>query len=175
MQKNIILIGFMGTGKSTIGRNLSQTFGYPLVDTDQLIVEQQGRSIPTIFKENSEEAFRDMETELLKSFIKHSGHIIATGGGIIGRPENRQLLRELGYVVWLIAHPTEILKRTSRNANRPLLDNDDPEKTIHDLLRVRTPLYRNAAHIGIETDNLSFDEVTTGIIESARYHFGTQE
>ncbi|MDB4714335.1 hypothetical protein OAF14_04375, partial [Akkermansiaceae bacterium] len=75
MQKNIILIGFMGTGKSTIGRNLSKTFGYPLVDTDQLIVEQQGRSIPTIFKENSEEAFRDMETELLKSFIKHSGHI----------------------------------------------------------------------------------------------------
>jgi shikimate kinase len=67
MQKNIILIGFMGTGKSTIGRNLSQTFGYPLIDTDQLIVEQQGRSIPTIFKENSEEAFRDMETELLKS------------------------------------------------------------------------------------------------------------
>lgn len=175
MQKNIILIGFMGTGKSTIGRNLSQTFGYPLVDTDQLIVEQQGRNIPTIFKENSEEAFRDMETELLKSFIKHSGHIIATGGGIIGRPENRQLLRELGYVVWLIAHPTEILKRTSRNANRPLLDNDDPEKTIHDLLGVRTPLYRNAAHIGIETDNLSFDEVTAGIIESARYHFGTQE
>jgi shikimate kinase len=116
-----------------------------------------------------------METELLKSLIKYSGHIIATGGGIIGRSENRQLLRELGYVVWLIAHPAEILKRTSRNANRPLLDNDDPERTIRDLLGVRTPLYRNAAHIGIETDNLSFDEVTTGIIESARYHFGTQE
>jgi shikimate kinase len=104
MQKNIILIGFMGTGKSTIGRNLSQTFGYPLIDTDQLIVEQQGCSIPKIFEEKSEQAFRDMETEVLKSLIKHSGHIIATGGGIIGRPENRQLLRELGYVVWLIAH-----------------------------------------------------------------------
>ena len=128
MQKNIILIGFMGTGKSTIGRKLSQTFGYPLIDTDQLIVEQQGRPIHVIFEENGEQSFRDMETKLLKSLIKHSGHIIATGGGIISRPENRQLLRELGYVVWLIAHPSEILKRTYRNANRPLLNNDDPEK-----------------------------------------------
>ncbi|MDF1711534.1 MAG: shikimate kinase [Akkermansiaceae bacterium] len=175
MQKNIILIGFMGTGKSTIGRNLSQTFGYPLIDTDNLIVEQDGRSIPQIFKEEGEQAFRDMETKLLQSLNRHTGHIIATGGGIIGRPENRQLLRKLGYVVWLIARPAEILERTSRNSNRPLLNNEDPEKTIRDLLEIRTPLYRDTAHLGIETDNLSFDEVTTGIIESARYYFGTQE
>ncbi len=175
MQKNIILIGFMGTGKSTIGRNLSQTFGYPLIDTDQLIVEQQGRPIPQIFEDEGEQSFRDMETALLQSLHKHTGHIIATGGGIIGRPDNRHLLRELGYVVWLIARPSEILERTSRNSNRPLLNNDDPEKTIRNLLEIRTPLYRDTAHLGIETDNLSFDEVTTGIIESARYHFGTQE
>jgi shikimate kinase len=175
MQKNIILIGFMGTGKSTIGRNLSQTFGYPLIDTDNFIVEQDGRSIPQIFEEEGEQAFRDMETKLLQSLNRHTGHIIATGGGIIGRPENRQLLRKLGYVVWLIARPAEILERTSRNSNRPLLNNEDPKKTIRDLLEIRTPLYRDTAHLGIETDNLSFDEVTTGIIESARYYFGTQE
>ncbi len=174
MQRNIILIGFMGTGKSTIGRNLSRTFGYPLIDTDHLIEEREGCPIPEIFAEKGEEAFRDVETETLKSLAKHSGHIIATGGGIIGREENRALLRELGYVVWLIAKPSEILKRTSRNNNRPLLNNEDPEKTIRDLLEVRTPLYRDTAHLGIETDNLSFDEVTTGIIESARYHFGSQ-
>ncbi|MFT6864028.1 MAG: shikimate kinase [Akkermansiaceae bacterium] len=175
MQRNIILIGFMGTGKSTIGRNLSQTFGYPLIDTDTLIVEQQGRTISEIFESEGEGAFRDLETNLLHSLRKHSGHIIATGGGIIGRPINRKLLRELGYVVWLIARPSEIFERTSRNTNRPLLQNDDPERTIRELLELRTPRYRDTAHLGIETDNLSFDEVTTGIIESARYHFGSQE
>ncbi len=115
MQRNIILIGFMGTGKSTIGRNLSRTFGYPLIDTDQMIEEQQGRPIPDIFATDGEDVFRDIETEVLRSLHKHSGHIIATGGGIIGREENRKLLRELGYVVWLIAKPSEILDRTSRN------------------------------------------------------------
>jgi len=175
MQRNIILIGFMGTGKSTIGRILSQTFGYPLIDTDQLIEEQQKTSIPEIFAQKGEEAFRDIETELLRSLEKYSGHIIATGGGIITRPENCALLRKLGYVVWLVAKPAAILERTSRNSNRPLLNNDDPEKTIRDLLEKRTPHYQKTAHLEIETDNLSFDEVSTGIIESARYHFGSQE
>ncbi|MGD1978927.1 MAG: shikimate kinase [Akkermansiaceae bacterium] len=175
MQRNIILIGFMGTGKSTIGRRLSRTFGYPLIDTDQLIVEQQGRPIPEIFAEEGEEAFRDMETNLLRSLSRHSGHIIATGGGIIGREENRLILRNLGYVVWLIAGPAEILARTSRNSNRPLLNHDRPEETIRNLLEVRTPYYKATAHLSIETDQLSFDEVATGIIESARYYFSTLE
>ena len=175
MQRNIILIGFMGTGKSTIGRNLSQTFGYPLIDTDDMIVEQQGRPIPEIFESDGEETFRDLETKVLQSLHQHSGHIISTGGGIIGRPENCALLRQLGYVVWLIAQPQAILERTARNSNRPLLNNDDPEATIRNLLEERTPLYRDTAHLGIETDNLSFDEVSTGIIESARYHFSSEE
>lgn len=175
MQRNIILIGFMGTGKSTIGRKLSRSFRYPLVDTDQLIVEKEGRTIPEIFEEEGEEAFRDIETETLRSLSKYTGHIIATGGGIIVRPENCELLRELGYVVWLIAHPREILARTSRNSNRPLLNNEDPEGTIARLLEKRTPLYRDTAHLAIETDQLSFDEVTAGIIESAQYYFRTCE
>ncbi len=79
MQRNIILIGFMGTGKSTIGRNLSRTFGYPLIDTDQMIEEQQGRPIPDIFATDGEDVFRDIETEVLRSLHKPSGHIIATG------------------------------------------------------------------------------------------------
>jgi len=175
MQQNIILIGFMGTGKSTIGRNLSQTFGYPLIDTDQMIVEQQGRSIPEIFEEEGEEGFRTIETELLRSLSKYNGHIISTGGGIIGTPANRTLLRELGYVVWLQASPAEILERTSRNTNRPLLNNDDPEGTIRRLLDLRIPLYQETAHLCIETDQLNFDEVTTGIIESARYFFASPQ
>ncbi len=175
MQRNIILIGFMGTGKSTIGRKLSRTFGYPLIDTDQMIVEQEGLPIPEIFADRGEEAFRDLETRVLRSLSRHSGHIIATGGGIIGRPENRTLLRKLGYVVWLVASPSEILARTARNNNRPLLNNDHPEETIRKLLEIRTPLYRATAHLAIETDQLSFDEVATGIIESARYYFSSHE
>ena len=82
MQRNIILIGFMGTGKSTIGRNLSHTFGYPLIDTDQLIEEKEGRPIPEIFTDKGESGFRDLETEVLRSLKKHTGHIIATGAAV---------------------------------------------------------------------------------------------
>lgn len=175
MQRNIILIGFMGTGKSTIGRKLSRTFGYPLIDTDQMIVEQEECPIAEIFADRGEKAFRDLETRVLRSLSRHSGHIIATGGGIIGRPENRRLLRHLGYVVWLVASPDEILARTARNTNRPLLNNDHPEETVRNLLEIRTPLYRATAHLAIETDQLSFDEVATGIIESAQYYFSSHE
>ncbi len=171
MPENIILVGFMGTGKSTIGRKLSLTLGYPLVDTDQLIVEKSQKSIPHIFEDEGEEAFRQMETQTLKDLAGSSNHIISTGGGIIGQSENRKLLKNLGYVVWLIASPAEILNRTERDSSRPLLNNDDPLGTINDLLKARTPHYEETAHLSIETDQLSFDEITTGVIESARYYF----
>ena len=174
MQRNIILIGFMGTGKSTIGRNLSRASGCTLIDTDNLLEEQEGCAISQIFAQKGEDSFRDLETRALRELTQHQGHVIATGGGIIGREENRQLLRQLGYVVWLIAKPSEILKRTARNNSRPLLNHKAPEKTIRELLEQRTPLYRETAHLEIETDHLSFEEVTAGIIESARYHFGSQ-
>jgi len=175
MTENIILVGFMGTGKSTIGRSLSQTLSYPVIDTDQLIEKQQGRSIPEIFEEEGEDAFRDMETALLRSLLNQSGHIISTGGGIIIREENRQLLRKMGYVIWLVASPEEIHNRTSRTNNRPLLNNEDPAETIRKLLETRIPLYKECAHLAIETNQLNFDEITTGIIESARYYFSKPE
>ncbi len=171
MPENIILIGFMGTGKSTIGRQLSLSLGYPLIDTDHLIEERAGKSIPEIFAQEGEDAFRDTETNTLRSLAESTNHIISTGGGIIGRAENREILQELGYVVWLVASPEEILARTSRNSNRPLLNNQDPAGTIRKLLTQRMPLYEAASHLAIETDQLSFDEVVTGIVESARYHY----
>lgn len=171
--KNIVLIGFMGSGKSSIGRELSQILGYPVVDTDALIVERAGKPIKGIFAEEGEEVFRDLETSTLTSLAGESPtrQIISTGGGIILRPENRRLLRELGYVVWLVVSPAEILKRTSRNKDRPLLDNDDPEGTVARLLEERIPLYRECAHLTIDTDDLTFPEIATGIVESARYFF----
>lgn len=175
MPENIILIGFMGTGKSTIGRQLSLSLGYPLVDTDQLIEERTGKSIPQIFETEGEETFRQLETEALTSLAESKHHVIATGGGIIGKEENRQLLRALGYVVWLVATPEEILNRTSRNTNRPLLNHTNPAETIRNLLAQRTPLYQATSHLMIETDQLNFDEVITGIVESARYYFSKTE
>jgi shikimate kinase len=176
MLKNIILVGFMGTGKSTIGRQLSKTLGYPLIDTDAHIAGQERRSIPTIFEEEGEDYFRDLETALLESLTHDHCHkqIIATGGGLIKRAKNRELLRELGFVVWLVATPETILERTSRNRDRPLLQTPNPSETIALMLSEREPLYREAAHLILETNNLSFPEIKTGIIELARYYYGSQ-
>lgn len=176
MLKNLILIGFMGTGKSTIGRHLSKALGYPLIDTDARIVAQQKRSIAEIFDSEGEERFRDLETETLRSLRDDRCHkrIIATGGGIVLREENRQLLRELGFVVWLVAQPETILERTSRNKERPLLQTADPLDTIRAMLSQRDASYRESAHLALETTNLDFSEITTGIIECARYHYGSQ-
>ena len=171
--KNIILIGFMGSGKSSIGRELEQTLGYPVLDTDAMIVQRAGKPIPRIFEEDGEEAFRDLESAVLADLQRDrpTRRIIATGGGIIVRPGNREILRRLGFVVWLVVSVAEIIKRTGKNKERPLLNNENREDTITRLLAERVDLYRATAHQEIETDGLTFPEITTGIIESARYFF----
>ena len=171
--KNIVLIGFMGCGKSTVGRELQQRLGYPLVDMDQWIEEQAGRTISEIFASDGEPAFRDMETALLKDLNDPDAprRIISTGGGVIGRPGNRPLLKQLGYVVWLRAPVKTILERTGKNRSRPLLLTDDPAAKVETLLLERTPLYQETAHLTLDTAGLSSSEVATGILECARYFF----
>ena len=171
--KNIVLIGFMGSGKSSIARELSHALGYPMVDTDALIVEQAGKPIPEIFEDEGEDAFRDLESAVLRDLEESqpTRRIIATGGGVILRPENSEILRRLGFVVWLVVSTGEIIVRTGKNRDRPLLNTEDQEKTIERLLKDRHELYRCTAHQEIETDDLTFPEITTGIIESARYFF----
>jgi shikimate kinase len=171
--KSLVLIGFMGSGKSFVGRELQSRLGYPLVDMDQTIEERAGKSINEIFAHDGEAAFRDMETNLLRE-LNHPDaprRIISTGGGVIGRPENRDLLRDLGYVVWLKAPASVILDRTSKNKSRPLLHTDDPQARILSLMAERDPLYAETAHLQIDTAGLNCDEVTTGILECARYFF----
>ena len=171
--KNIVLIGFMGSGKSTVGRELHQRLGYPLVDMD-LVIEQRARKpITTIFADSGEEAFRDMETRLLAELSEPDTQrkIISTGGGVIGRTENRRLLRELGYVVWLDAPTNMILERTGKNRDRPLLHTDDPAARVVGLLAIREPLYAETAHLRVDTAGLDSHELATGILESARYFF----
>ncbi len=171
--KSIVLVGFMGSGKSTVGRALHQRLGYPLVDMDQWIEQRARKSIAAIFADEGEQAFRDMETSLLEELDEPTAprRIISTGGGVIGREENRVLLRRLGYVVWLHAPMEVILERTAKNRERPLLHTDDPAARIAALMAARKPLYEEVAHLRIETAGLDSNELTTGILESARYFF----
>ena len=171
--KSIVLVGFMGSGKSTVGRALHQRLGYPLVDMDQWIEQRARKSIAAIFADEGEQAFRDMETSLLEELDEPTAprRIISTGGGVIGREENRVLLRRLGYVVWLHAPMEVILERTAKNRERPLLHTDDPAAKVAALMAARKPLYEEVAHLRIETAGLDSNELTTGILESARYFF----
>jgi shikimate kinase len=171
--KNIVLIGFMGSGKSTVGRELHHRLGYPLVDMDHVIEHRAGKPITAIFAEDGEEKFREMETRLLEELSDSAAprRIISTGGGVIGREKNRALLRHLGYVVWLHAPTEVILDRTAKNRDRPLLHTDDPVARVEALLAVRKPLYGETAHLKVDTAGLDCGELATGILESARYFF----
>jgi len=173
---NIVLIGFMGCGKSTVGRALHHRLAYPLVDMDQVIEHRAGKTITAIFADDGEPAFRDMETALLLELAAPAAprRIIATGGGIVGRATNRDLLRQLGYVVWLNAPAAVILERTGKSRSRPLLHTDDPAAKIHTLLAERLPLYQETAHLKLDTAGLCSDELAAGIIECSRYFFNNR-
>lgn len=174
--ENIVLIGFMGCGKSTIGRELHHRLGDPLVDMDQIIEQRAGKPITAIFADEGESVFRDMETALLIELSDPAAprRIISTGGGIVGRAENRTLLRNLGYVVWLHAPAAVILKRTGKNYSRPLLHTEDPAAKIEALMEERAPLYQETAHLKLDTAGLCSAELATGILECTRYFFNNR-
>jgi shikimate kinase len=138
---NIILCGFMGTGKSTIGRIVASRLGWQFVDTDQVIETRQGKSIKEIFDQAGESAFRQLETDLCKELATWTKHVIATGGGMVLRPENRDLLKQAGIVVCLEASAEEIYRRLQHATNRPLLSSPDPQQRIKELLAARAEAY----------------------------------
>lgn len=167
-RENIVLIGFMGSGKSSSGRLIAARLGFRFVDTDRLIVQNTGMPITEIFAKHGEAWFRDQETRALESLRERTGQVIATGGGIILRESNVALLRRLGFVAWLTADEKAILERVSRNNKRPLMQTENPRETIHRLLTQRNPLYRAAAHCVIDTDGRSRAEVADAVIFEAR-------
>jgi shikimate kinase len=175
-QENIVLIGFMGCGKSTVGRELHQRLGYPLVDMDHVIEQRAGKSITRIFADEGESVFRAMETALLKELNDRAAprRIISTGGGIVESATNRALLKNLGYVVWLHASASVILQRTRKIHNRPLLETEDPATRIQTLMEHRTPLYQETAHLKLDTDGLCCAELAAGILECSRYFFNNR-
>jgi shikimate kinase len=128
--ENIILVGFMGSGKSTVGRMLARQLRFRFLDTDKLVEQRARMAIPEIFAQYGEADFRERETAELESLAGLRRHILATGGGIVTVPENIPLLRSLGLVVLLKADPDEIYRRVSRNSERPLLQVEDPRKRV---------------------------------------------
>jgi shikimate kinase len=166
--KNIVLIGFMGSGKSSVGRLVAARLGFQFVDTDQLIVQKTGAQITEIFREHGEEFFRDEESRALESLQNQSGLVIATGGGIVVRESNVALLRNLGAVVWLTANEEVIFDRVSRNSKRPLVQTENPRETIRSLLALRNPLYAAAAQFTVESGGLPHDKVAEAVILQAQ-------
>jgi shikimate kinase len=161
----IVLIGFMGAGKSSVGRTLARMTGLPRFDTDEMVATRFGLTISEIFEIHGEEKFRDAETEALRELSGKGEAIIVTGGGIVLRPGNVELLRALGTIIYLGADEGTLFKRISRRSTRPLLRTENPRTTVTELLRARLPLYRSAADIEVDTSALAHDEVAKLILE----------
>lgn len=155
----------MGAGKSTIGRLLAKELHLPFKDSDKEIEVRTGANIPWIFDKEGEPGFRDRETAMIVELCHENGIVLATGGGAVMRPQNRQALRNGGRVVYLHASIEQQVARTSRDRNRPLLRNANPEKILRDLLAVRDPLYREIADLVVETDERPPRMVVLDILE----------
>jgi shikimate kinase len=154
----------MGAGKTTIGRQLANVLHREFKDSDHEIVRRTGASIPLIFDIEGEEGFRRRESEVISDLSAEKNLVLATGGGAVLREENRRHLRERGVVIYLFASIDQLLKRTSRDRNRPLLQTADPRGTLEELMRVRDPLYRETADMVLYTDDRSVRSVIKEIL-----------
>ena len=163
-KKNIVLIGFMGTGKTTVGKILAKKLGMNFVDVDELIEKTAGLKISAVFARFGEAYFRDIETEIIKSITKDSSQVIATGGGAVLRDENLNALKSNGVVFCLTASEELIFDRIKDNNERPLLQVENPKEKIRELLAKRMPRYMMADFI-INTDGLTQEEVSEKIIK----------
>ncbi|MBE5941260.1 MAG: shikimate dehydrogenase [Lachnospiraceae bacterium] len=152
-KKNIVLVGYMGSGKTTFGTALAKELGMEFVDADAYIVSKTGKSIPDIFAQDGEEAFRKIETDILKEFNETlSDTVLATGGGMPLRKENARLLKEIGTVLYLMASPKEIYDRVKGDTNRPLLQCENPYQKICDMIKQRHPIYSQCADEIVDTN-----------------------
>ena len=165
----------MGAGKSSVARELARRDGRRWVDTDRLVAERSGLPITEIFARHGEEGFRRMESDALRSLGGSRRLVVATGGGIVTRPENVPLLRALGGVIFLTASEDVLFERVSRTSHRPLLHTADPRATFAELLARRVPLYTACAHLTLDSSTLTHAEVAGVILDWARRFFSARE
>lgn len=161
---NIVITGFMGTGKTVVGKELARRLNFKYIDTDDIIEERTKMKISEIFEKYGEKYFRDIETKVAKEVGKYDKHVISTGGGIVLRKENMQSLEENGIIVNLRASPETIYQRTlPTKGSRPLLNKPEPMKEIIKLLKYREPFYKRC-HLMIKTDNLDVNSIVNKIL-----------
>ena len=173
---NIVLIGFMGCGKTTVGIRLSYRLRRIVEDTDKLIEKKAGKSISDIFKDDGESCFREMETECLKELLNSKEErILATGGGLPMRRENHALLKQLGCVLYLRVSPECVYERLKNDTSRPLLQCEDPLDRIRSLLAKREPVYEETADLIVDVDGKEMEEIITEIVQKLQEHGYLQE
>ncbi len=165
MKNNIFLIGFMGTGKSTVSKKLSFLTKYKEIDLDEYIVQHEGKTINDIFAEGGEQSFRVLETKYLKKVSSGNDAIISCGGGTPIKDENVDIMKLNGTVVLLTATPESIYERVKDNTDRPILNGNMNVEYIKSLMAKREMFYLKAADVIVETDNLSIDEICRQILE----------
>lgn len=165
--KNIVLIGFMGTGKTTIAIQLADKLGMRYVSIDDLIEKREKRTINEIFTEEGEDYFRDIESQVVREVSGQDGLVIDTGGGVVIREENLVNLKAAGIVICLTADEGTVMERTKKYKHRPLLNVEDPKLKIRMLLAKRAPLYAKADHV-IDTGKFTARQVVEKIMEIAK-------
>ena len=163
--KNVILVGFMGTGKSVVGKLLAERLGRPFVDLDKKIEREAGRPVARIFEEEGEAGFRKRERQVVRVAAALKGHVVAAGGGVMADDENVRLLKESGWLICLTARPEVILQRTAATLQgRPLLAGGEPKERIEALLKLRAPFYAKA-DAAVETSDRPVREVVEEIVK----------
>jgi len=158
----------MGAGKTTVGRQLAKRLGRPFYDSDHEIVERTGVPIPTIFEIEGEDGFRRREAQTIAELTEGDGIVLATGGGVVLREENRQRLHDTGWAVYLNVPPVMLFQRTRHDRNRPLLQVDDPLARLEELHAQRDPLYRETAHLVVDGSHL----IASGIVHYLLREYG---
>jgi len=167
--KNIVLVGLMGSGKTTIGRRLAKKLNQDFFDTDHEIINKTGVTIEHIFDIEGEEGFRERESKILKNLCQMSNIILATGGGIVTLPKNREILKNAGLVVYLSSSIDQLLRRTAKSKTRPLLENSsDRKKTITELFEARDVYYREVASFIVDTTGKKLHEVINLILRETK-------
>ena len=162
--RNLFLIGYMGTGKSSVAKFLSEKYGWDVLEMDEMIVRQEGMSITDIFETHGEKHFRDIESNLIKEICLQENKVVSCGGGVVLRSQNVDVMKKNGIIVLLSASPETILERVRDDTNRPLLQGNKTVESLREMMEKRREKYENAADIMVQTDGKEIAEICHELI-----------